>query len=102
MGILTVQVLYSLTIVLLGNIITDYYDLATYKNPKTLYQKTITFIINIFFGLGPFVYGKLLKYSWLLRKLYMLVATFLMAIISIPLYYFIINVLDFILLKIFY
>jgi hypothetical protein len=101
MYFLGIQVIYSFLILVFGNLIYDVYDVGIYHNPSNIFQKTFNFVVNFFFGLGPYIYRRLLKYPWILRKIYMLIATAIMLVISIILYYILKNVLDFILLGLF-
>lgn len=84
---LGIHVIYSALIFLLGNIMVDYYELGIFRSPTNIFQKIVNFFTNFFLGSGPFIYRKLERYPWLLRKLYMLVATIFMFLLTIPIYY---------------
>ncbi|TDL61287.1 hypothetical protein E2R56_29505 [Rhodococcus qingshengii] len=71
---LGVQVIFSILVFLLGRIMLDVYEAGVYENPKTVFQRTFTFVINAFFGIGPYLNKKFLKYSFLKRKFFMLLS----------------------------
>jgi hypothetical protein len=50
------------------------YEAGVYENPKTVFQRTFTYVINAFFGIGPYLNKKFLKCSFLKRKFFMLIA----------------------------
>jgi hypothetical protein len=85
----TIQGGYALTILLLGNVMVEYYEWGTYEKPETLYQKSVNTFFVTFMGIGPFIYKKLLRNNWFVRKLLMVVFLFLYMITSIYVYKFI-------------
>ena len=81
-----VQISYSLLILVLGNVMMEYYEWGTYENPATAYQKIVNSIMGFLIGVGPYMYKKLLKHPWWKRKLYMLGFVLAMFIGSIIFY----------------
>jgi hypothetical protein len=90
---LSVQVMFSILVFLLGRIVLDVYEAGVYENPKTVFQKTFTYVINAFFGIGPYLNKKFSKYSFLKRKFFMLISIIVQIIASIIVYYVIKNLL---------
>lgn len=81
-----VQITYSFLLLLLGNVMMEYYEWGTYEKPSTYYQKIVNFIMGFLIGVGPYIYKKLLKHPWWKRKLYMLGSVLAMFIGSIIFY----------------
>jgi hypothetical protein len=81
-----VQISYSFLILVLGNVMMEYYEWGTYEGPATAYQKTVNFIMGFLMGVGPYIYKKLLIHPWWKRKLYMLGFVLAMTIGSIIFY----------------
>ncbi|MEH7181028.1 hypothetical protein [Neobacillus vireti] len=84
---LSVQVIFSILVFLLGRIVLDVYEAGVYENPKTVFQKTFTYVINAFFGIGPYLNKKFSKYSFLKRKFYMLISIVVQFFASVIVYY---------------
>ncbi|MCM3663670.1 hypothetical protein M3204_04600 [Mesobacillus subterraneus] len=87
--LLSAQFAFALTILLLGNMMIEYYEWGTYEKTETKYQKTVNGIMGLIIGIGPFFYKRFIKYNWFLRKLIMLGFLLLMGITSILVYQFI-------------
>jgi hypothetical protein len=90
---LGVQVIFSILVFLLGRIMLDVYEAGVSENPKTVIQRTFTYVINAFFGLGPYLNKKFLKYSFFKRKFFMLISIVVQLFASIIVYYVIKNLL---------
>ncbi|NPC91491.1 hypothetical protein HOO54_04325 [Bacillus sp. WMMC1349] len=82
-AILGAQFAYGLTIFLLSSVMMEYYEWGTFKNPTNRFQKSVNFGTALFFGLGYFVYKRLYKYNWFLRKLYFLLFLVVSGILSV-------------------
>ncbi|WP_226679032.1 hypothetical protein [Mesobacillus jeotgali] len=81
------QISYSFLILILGNVMMEYYEWGTYESPSTVYQKTVNFIMGfLLIGVGPYIYKRLLKHPWWKRKLYMLGSVLVLFIGSIIFY----------------
>src|SRR5574342_671530 len=80
------QIAYSITILLAGNVMIEYYEWAIYENPKTKYEKTINTMMGFLIGAGPYIYKKFQKHRWWKRKLLMLGSVLAMTIVSIIFY----------------
>ncbi|MFS0821689.1 hypothetical protein [Bacillus sp. 1P02SD] len=81
------QFTISLVTLLLGSVMVDYVELGIFRNTNNPFLKFFTFVTLFIFGLGPFIYTKLSKYSWIVRKLLMLVITLGMGIVFMIIYY---------------
>jgi hypothetical protein len=84
---LSVQIMFSILVFLLGRIVLDVYEAGVYENPKTVFQRTFTFVGNAFLGIGPYLNKKFLKYSFLKRKFFMLISIVVQCIASVIVYY---------------
>jgi hypothetical protein len=90
---LGVQVIFSILVFLLGRIMLDVYETGVYENPKTVFQRTLTFVTNTFIGIGPYLNKKFLKYSFLKRKFFMLISIVVHFFASVIVYYIVKNLL---------
>jgi hypothetical protein len=90
---LSIQVMFSILVFLLGRIVLDVFETGVYENPKTVFQRTLTFVTNTFFGVGPYLNKKFSKYSFLKRKFFMLIAIVIQIIASVIVYYMIKNLI---------
>jgi hypothetical protein len=90
---LGIQVIFSILVFLLGRIMLDVYETGVYENPKTVFQRTLTFVTNAFLGIGPYLNKKFSKYSFLKRKFFMLIAIIVQFFASVIVYYVIKNLL---------
>ncbi|WP_010676853.1 hypothetical protein [Bacillus timonensis] len=84
---LSLQVGISFLTILLGNVMVDHVETGIFRNTKNPFLKLFTFIVLFLFGLGPFIYNKLSKYSWLVRRLLLLVITVGLGIVFMIIYY---------------
>ncbi len=90
---LSIQVIFSILVFLLGSVVLDVYETGVYENPKTVFQRTLTFVTNAFIGIGPYLNKKFLKYSFLKRKFFMLIAIVVQFFASVIVYYVMKNLL---------
>lgn len=90
---LSIQVMFSILVFLLGRIVLDVYETGVYENPKTVFQRTLTFVTNAFLGIGPYLNKKFLKYSFIKRKIFMLISIVVQIFASIIIYYVLKNLL---------
>ncbi|MEH7115068.1 hypothetical protein V7124_22305 [Neobacillus niacini] len=90
---LSIQVIFSILVFLLGSVVLDVYETGVYENPKTVFQRTLTFVTNAFIGIGPYLNKKFLKYSFLKRKFFMLIAIIVQFFASVIVYYVMKNLL---------
>jgi hypothetical protein len=90
---LGIQVIFSILVFLLGRIMLDVFETGVYENPKTVFQRTLTFVTNTFLGIGPYLNKKFLKYSFLKRKFFMLISIVVQFFASVIVYYVIKNLL---------
>jgi hypothetical protein len=84
---LSLQVGISALTILLGDVLVEHVELGIFRNTKNPILKFITFITLFLVGLGPTIYKKLNKCSWLVRRLLMLIITLVMGILFIFIYY---------------
>lgn len=85
-GFLLTQLSYGFSIFLLESTMTSFYALAIYENPNTRYQKFVNIFMFLLVGSGYYIYIRLSKYNWFLRKILFLIALVLQAIASVIIY----------------
>ncbi|MEB6548584.1 hypothetical protein MXL46_05610 [Heyndrickxia sporothermodurans] len=85
--LLSAQFTYGCTILLLGRVMTDYYEWGTFEHPNTIFQKVTNAFMIVTISSGYYINKKLMKYNWFTRKLLLLFALILQGIISIIVYY---------------
>ena len=90
---LGIQVIFSILVFFLGRIMLDVYETGVYENPKTVFQRTLTYVTNTFLGIGPYLNKKFLKHSFLKRKFLMLISIVVQFFASVIVYYVIKNLL---------
>ncbi|AZB44615.1 hypothetical protein CEF21_21280 [Bacillus sp. FJAT-42376] len=68
--LLVSQNAYAFTLIIMGNILLEYYQWGIFENPKHWFPKTTNFILRFLFGIGPYFYKKLhnQERSWFSRK----------------------------------
>ncbi|ALC90585.1 hypothetical protein AM500_12905 [Bacillus sp. FJAT-18017] len=52
----------SLTVLVLGSVMVDYYDWGTWEHPQNVLQKIINFLMAFIWGAGPYFY-KLFRFK---------------------------------------
>lgn len=85
MGLL-MQIIFSF-FTFLSNFVYKLYEDGIFQNPANPLQKISNLSTKLLFGLGPYIYRKLLNLSIFKRKSLMLLATVLMFVIYIPVYF---------------
>ncbi|MFJ7637757.1 hypothetical protein ACIQZM_15085 [Peribacillus sp. NPDC097206] len=85
-GYLTIQLTYGFCIFLLEETMTSFYALAIYDKPSSPYQKFVNWFMFLLVGSGYYIYLKLRKYNWFVRKLLFLLALILQGITSVVIY----------------
>ncbi len=65
----------------------DHIELGVFKNTNNPILKFFTFVTLFLLGLGPFIYKKLNRFSWVLQKILMLIASVVMGILFMLIYY---------------
>lgn len=84
---LSAQFASSFLIFLLeSTMISYYYILGTYEKPSNLYEKTVNFCMYAMMGAGFYIYLRLRKYNWFVRKFFFLIALIIQGITSIIIY----------------
>jgi hypothetical protein len=96
-AILLTQLGFGFLILLLGNTMVDFYRVSIYENPENPIQKMSNFFQKTTIGLGYFIYTKLSKFNWILKKGLLLGCLVIQAILSIILYEFILRLLNWLL-----
>lgn len=86
-SILGIQIVYGLSILILGRTMVDYYEWGTFRKPETGFQKIVNFFSAAIFGSSYYIYKRLERFKWWKRKLYLLLILILMSIASIILFY---------------
>ncbi|WP_077619638.1 hypothetical protein [Bacillus sinesaloumensis] len=95
---LSLQVGISFITIFLGNVMVEHVETGVFRNTKNPFLRLFTIIVLLLLGLGPFIYKKLAKFSWIMRRILMLVITLGMGILSMIIYYIVKTVLHAVLL----
>ncbi|ASB91080.1 hypothetical protein CHH92_16605 [Bacillus sonorensis] len=95
-AILGAQFGYGLLLLILGNLMINNYERGTFEIPSNLFKKIVNFYTGLFFGASYFVYKRLYKYNWFLRKLYFSLYLLGSGILSIIIFYILSFILHFI------
>ncbi len=85
-AILLTQLGFGFSILLLGNTMVDFYRVSIYENPENPIMKMSNFFQKTTIGLCYFIYTKLSKFNWILKKGLLLGCLVIQAIVSIILY----------------
>ncbi|MDR4889940.1 hypothetical protein RGU12_20810 [Fredinandcohnia sp. QZ13] len=83
----TLQFVVCLVTILLGNVMVEHVETGVFRNTQNLFLKLFTFIVLFLLGLGPYIYKRLERFSWLVRRLLMLVITLVMGLLFMLIYY---------------
>lgn len=67
-SILATQLVFGSIILLIGSHMMNLYEKITFQKPESVGKKIHNIIIAILFGAGYFLYDKLYKFHWMLRK----------------------------------
>ena len=86
-GFLTIQLSYGFCIFLLEGTMTSFYALAIYEKPSSPYQKFVNLFMFLLVGSGYYLYLRLSKYSWFVRKILFLIALIIQLLASLMIYY---------------
>ncbi|MGE7781065.1 hypothetical protein ACQKL0_14175 [Peribacillus sp. NPDC097264] len=86
-GFLLTQLSYGFTIFLLEGTMTSFYALVIYEKPSSSYQKFVNLFMFLLVGSGYYIYLRLRKYNWFVRKFLFLIALVLQGIASVIIYY---------------
>ncbi|MDQ0230663.1 hypothetical protein J2S19_001919 [Metabacillus malikii] len=65
----------------------DFFELGTFKKANTFFQKVTNFFMYGLIGSGYLLYIKFKNNSWIIRKIYMLIALVLHGILAIIIYF---------------
>ena len=84
---LSLQVGISFLTIFLGNVLVEHVETGVFRNTKNPFLKLFTLIVLLLFGLGPFIYKKLSRFSWIVRRLLLFVITLFMGILFMLIYY---------------
>lgn len=85
--ILSTQFAYGCTIFILEKTMLGYYEVAIYDPPTTVFQKITNTFQKGMFGSGYYIYTKIGKYNWFVRKVLYLIALLVQGVLSIIIYY---------------
>ncbi|CAN7185574.1 hypothetical protein [Rossellomorea sp. LjRoot5] len=94
--VLSTQFAYGCTILILEKTMLGYYEVAIFDPPTTLFQKITNAFQKGMLGSGPYIYTKIEKYNWFLRKILFLVALLVQGILSVTLYTVLSMIVDYI------
>lgn len=92
--ILSTQFAYGCTIALLEKTMLGFYEYSIYDPPTTTVQKIINVFQKTLLGSGPYIYTKIGKFNWFVRKILFLIALAIQGILSMTLYYIISGLLE--------
>lgn len=92
--ILSTQFAYGCTIAFLEKTMLGFYEYSIYDPPTTTIQKMINIFQKGLLGSGHYIYTKIGKYNWFVRKILFLIALAIQGILSITLYYIISGLLE--------
>ncbi|MGN7296555.1 hypothetical protein [Ferdinandcohnia sp. SAFN-114] len=84
---LTLQFVVCIVTFLLGNVMVEHVETGVFRNTKNPFLKFFTFIVLFLFGIGPLIYKKLDRFSWIVRRLFMLVITLVLGLLFMLIYY---------------
>ena len=90
---LGIQIIFSILVVLLDRVVLDIYETGVYEKPKNAFQRILTFCMYAVLGVGPYLNKKFMKYSWIKRKLLMIVSIFILFWVAVIFYYVVKNLL---------
>ncbi|MEI2664022.1 hypothetical protein [Rossellomorea sp. LJF3] len=85
-AVLATQFAYGCTILLLERTMLDFYDLSIYRPATTVFQKIQNTFQKGLLGSGYYIYTKIGKYNWFVRKILFLLALSVQGILSIIVY----------------
>ncbi|RIW32523.1 hypothetical protein D3H55_13125 [Bacillus salacetis] len=97
--ILSAQFTYGCTIAILEKTMLGFYKTSIYDPPTTVFQKITNTFQKGLLGSGYYIYTKIEKYNWFVRKILFLIALAIQGILSIILYYIITGLLELIFLS---
>ncbi|WP_077619637.1 hypothetical protein [Bacillus sinesaloumensis] len=83
---LTLQFVSCLVVVILGNVMVEHVELGVFRDTNNPILKLFTFITLFLLGAGPYFYKKLTKFSWITKRLLMLLITVGVGFLSIIIY----------------
>jgi len=82
-AVLATQFAYGCTFLLLERTMLDFYDLSIYRPATTVFQKIQNIFQKGLLGSGYYIYTKIGKYNWFVRKILFLLALSVQRILSI-------------------
>lgn len=95
-GMLGAHFAYSFCILIIERQLMKEYEKMIFLKPENLYQKITNLFVFLLVGTGYFVCRRLLRYNWLLRKLYFALYLLGRGIISIVIFCILSSTLHFI------
>ncbi|WHY91768.1 hypothetical protein QNK12_29945 [Neobacillus cucumis] len=93
-----VQMSFSALVLVMGRVILNPYEAWVYENPQNLFQRVITFCMVAVLGVGPYLNKKFMKFSWIVRKILLLISISILCVVCVIIYYVIKNILEMIFL----
>ncbi|UFT99971.1 hypothetical protein KO561_03135 [Radiobacillus kanasensis] len=85
-AVMSVQIVYTVLVLILGDIMIEHIELGIIRPANNIFTKTVTIITLSLFGLGYYLDGKSRKYSWIKRKLLLLLSIPILIVISVIIY----------------
>lgn len=93
-----VQMSFSALVLVMGRTILNSYEAWVYENPQNPFQFVVTFCMVAVLGVGPYLNKKFIKFSWVIRKILMLISICILCVVCVIVYYVIKNILEMIFL----
>src|SRR5690606_6037639 len=84
---LSLQVGISFITIFLGNVMVEHVETGVFRDTKNPFLRLFTLIVLLLLGLGPFIYKKLDKFSWIMKRVLMLAITLGLGILAMIIYF---------------
>ncbi|WP_040340336.1 hypothetical protein [Fictibacillus macauensis] len=88
-GILTIlgsQASYFILLILIYNIMMDWYEWGTFPDPRNFFEKTVNFLTALIFGIAYWAGLKVKKRKWYLRPFYLIGYLAMYTILAVIIY----------------
>ncbi|PLR92661.1 hypothetical protein [Bacillus sp. T33-2] len=96
--LMVAQIVYGFTLLVFGESMMSWFAWGYYDRPESWTQKTQNIWMNLMIGSGYHIYKRLLKYSWAVRKVLLLIMLLLLSILFIIVFNIIFGLLRWLLL----
>ncbi|EIT86848.1 hypothetical protein A374_04719 [Fictibacillus macauensis ZFHKF-1] len=89
--IISAQAAYFIVIILLYDLMMDWYEWGTFPDPRNIFEKTVNILTALIFGLSYWAGLRVKKRNWFMKRVY-LVGYFILFIILATITYKLINI----------